>query len=84
MLGLSTAALTVLASTPVDIHIDRTAEKEHPSLCPVAYAHSDRHERRRLGYGSTVAIVGAPQGSITVQGWPRNEVEITADIELHG
>jgi hypothetical protein len=42
-----------------------------------------RHEVRRFGYGGTVTIVGAPQGSITVEGWSRSEVEITADIELH-
>ncbi len=29
-----------------------------------------------------MTIIGAPQGSITVEGWPRSEVEITADIEL--
>jgi len=42
-----------------------------------------RHEVRRFGYGGTLTIVGAPQGSITVEGWPRSEVEMTADIELH-
>jgi len=37
---------------------------------------------RRFGYGGTVTIIGAPKGSITVEGWPRSEVEMTADIEL--
>jgi hypothetical protein len=41
-----------------------------------------RHEVRRFGYGGTVTIIGAPRGSITVEGWPRSEVEMTADIEL--
>jgi len=41
-----------------------------------------RQETRRLGYGSTVTIIGAPQGSITIEGWPRSEVAVTADIEL--
>ena len=32
--------------------------------------------------GGTVSIVGAPTGSITVEGWRNNQIEITADIEL--
>jgi hypothetical protein len=42
-----------------------------------------RHESRSFGYGGTVTIIGAPQGSITIEGWSRNEVEISAEIELH-
>ncbi|MFL6227315.1 MAG: hypothetical protein ACJ741_00895 [Pyrinomonadaceae bacterium] len=42
-----------------------------------------RHELRRFGFGSTLTIVGAPTGSITVEAWSRPELEITADIELH-
>jgi len=30
-----------------------------------------------------VTIVGAPAGSISIQGWDRNEVDVVADIELH-
>ncbi len=41
-----------------------------------------KHEMRRLGYGGTVTIVGAPAGSISIEGWPRNEVSISADIQL--
>lgn len=41
-----------------------------------------RHEVRRFGYGGTVTIVGAPAGSITIEGWSRNEVDITAEIQL--
>ena len=32
--------------------------------------------------GGTIAIVGAPAGSITVEGWRNNQVEISAEIEL--
>lgn len=42
-----------------------------------------RHELRRFGYGSTLTIIGAPVGSITVEAWSRAELEVTADIELH-
>ncbi len=41
-----------------------------------------RHERRRFFYAGTVTVTGAPNGSITVEGWQRNEVEISAEIEL--
>lgn len=43
-----------------------------------------RHETANLGYGGTVTVVGAPNGSITIEGWPRSEVELTAEIELRG
>jgi hypothetical protein len=42
-----------------------------------------RHEVRRFGYGGTLTILGAPAGSITIEAWPRSEVDIIADIELH-
>ncbi|MDQ1728408.1 MAG: hypothetical protein QOD33_533 [Pyrinomonadaceae bacterium] len=41
-----------------------------------------RHELRRLAYGGTVTVVGAPAGSVTIEGWSRSEVEITAEIQL--
>src|SRR5215471_5700637 len=42
-----------------------------------------RRESLRLGYGGTVTIVGAPTGSITVEGWSKSEVEVVADMELN-
>ena len=45
---------------------------------------STRRETRRFAYGGTVTLIGAPRGSVTVEGWPRNEVEVTAEIELKG
>ncbi len=41
-----------------------------------------RHELRRLPYGSTVTLLGAPTGSITIEAWSRPEIDITVDIEL--
>lgn len=35
-----------------------------------------------FGIGGTVSIVGAPNGSITVEGWQKNEIEISAEIEV--
>jgi hypothetical protein len=36
-----------------------------------------------MGYGGTVTLVGAPNGSISIEGWAGSEVDITAEIELH-
>lgn len=41
-----------------------------------------RHEVRRLAYGSTLTVIGPPDGSITIEGWSRNEVDITAETQL--
>jgi hypothetical protein len=41
-----------------------------------------RRETRRFAYGGTITLIGAPRGSITVEGWSRSEVELVADIEL--
>jgi hypothetical protein len=43
-----------------------------------------RQETRHFSYGGTVTLIAAPRGSVTVEGWTRNEVELTADIELQG
>ena len=45
---------------------------------------STRRESVRFNYGGTVTLIGAPRGSVTIEGWPKNEVELTADIELKG
>ncbi len=55
-----------------------------PTPTPTLTRSSTRHETRRFGYGGTFTIYGAPEGSITVEAWARNEVDVTADIELKG
>ncbi|HEY6047012.1 MAG TPA: hypothetical protein VIU65_10445 [Pyrinomonadaceae bacterium] len=40
-----------------------------------------RHESHRLAYGGSVSVTGAPVGSVTIEGWDRSEVDITADLE---
>jgi hypothetical protein len=40
-----------------------------------------RRELKRLGYGGSVTIYGAPEGSVTVEAWSRSEVEVTAEVE---
>jgi len=39
-------------------------------------------DRLDFGVGGTLAVIGAPKGSIRVEGWANNEIEISAEIEL--
>jgi DUF4097 and DUF4098 domain-containing protein YvlB len=43
---------------------------------------NSKTETADFGAGGTVTIAGAPAGSITVEGWQKNQVEITAEIEI--
>lgn len=55
---------------------------QNQTVAPLLTRTTTRRELRRFGYGGSVTILGAPNGSITIEAWQRNEVEITADIEL--
>ncbi|MCA1556884.1 MAG: hypothetical protein LC747_09380, partial [Acidobacteria bacterium] len=46
-----------------------------PTPSPQLTRSATRHETRRFGYGGTLTIYGAPEGSITVEAWARNEVD---------
>jgi hypothetical protein len=61
------------------------AQKEKPSTPPptLLTRTTTRHDNRRLGYAGAVTIVGAPAGSITIEGWQRSEVDVSAEVELH-
>src|SRR6185503_11053647 len=48
-----------------------------PPLIKRSMAHE---ELIRLGYGGSVTIIGAPEGSITIEGWPRSEVALSTNI----
>ena len=39
-------------------------------------------ETVEFGVGGTISIVGAPSGAIRVEGWNKNAVEITAEVEM--
>jgi hypothetical protein len=60
------------------------AQKNKTPVAPVALLTrtTNQRESRRLGYGGTVTVIGAPVGSITVEGWPQSEVQVVADLEL--
>jgi hypothetical protein len=75
--------LLILIGTvfPPDL-ASRASQKEKPSPTITLMKRSaTRTESRRLGYGGTVTILGAPKGSVKVEGWNRNEIALTADIE---
>jgi len=35
-----------------------------------------------FGSGGTLALIGAPNGSVTIEGWAKNEIEILAEITI--
>ncbi len=43
-----------------------------------------RTEKVKFGYAGTITILGSPEGSISIEGWNKNEVEVSADIEVQG
>ena len=62
---------------------DKKQQAATAAATPALTRTTTRHETRRMGYGSTITLLGAPVGSITIEGWNKAEVEITAEIELH-
>src|SRR3982751_4524323 len=78
------AALCLLISpAAVLAQQKRDASATPMTTTPALTRTTTRHEVRRFGYGSTLTILGAPAGSVTIEAWPRSEIDITADIELH-
>ena len=57
----------------------KTPELNRP---PQLVRTTTRHELRRFAYGGTLTVIGAPEGSITVEGWSGSEVDISAEIQL--
>jgi len=39
-------------------------------------------DKMDFGVGGTVAVIGAPNGSVRIEGWSNREVEISAEIEV--
>lgn len=61
------------------------AQKQKPATAiapPPLVRTTTRNEIGRLGYGGTLTLVAAPEGSITIEGWSRSEVEVRAEIQL--
>jgi hypothetical protein len=57
------------------------AQQASAQAPPLLKRTTTRREVRRLGFGGSLTIYGAPAGSVTVEGWSKGEVEITAEVE---
>jgi hypothetical protein len=79
---VSSLALLLLANFYFNPPVAAQKEKNPIPAGPLLKRTTTRHESLRLGYGGTVTIAGAPTGSLTIEGWQRSEVEVTAEIEL--
>ncbi len=82
--AISVPAVALLLLSTSFLHAPVAAQKNKPSTPSPALLTrtTTRHDSRRLGYAGAVTIVGAPAGSITIEGWQRSEVEVSAELEL--
>lgn len=76
------ASMVFISLVPSASNSQQDKKKQAVIAAPQLTRTTTRHESRRLGYGSAVTILGAPAGSITIEGWNKSEVDVTADIEL--
>lgn len=83
---LKPAALLILLAAVLPLPLRATQTTKPSTQVPPAIQlltrSTRRSETRRFNYGGTVTLIGAPRGAVTVEGWSRNEVELTAEIEL--
>lgn len=76
-------ALTLFLAASPGVNAQQK-QKPSPTFQQQVVRTTVKHELRRFAYGGTVTIIGAPDGSISIEGWPRNEVSVSADIQLQG
>jgi hypothetical protein len=62
--------------------IDTAAQVTAPAAAPLLKRTNSKSETLDFGSGGTVTITGAPTGSIRVEGWQQNKIEISAEIEV--
>ena len=82
--GLRAATFSIIVLLLLAFHAFSQEKKKTgiTSPAPLIKRSIAHEELVRLGYGGTVTILGAPEGSITIEGWTRTEVELRANIEL--
>lgn len=82
--GIAFLLLTTLLASPATIAQQKRPENATTTADarPLLTRTTTRHEHARLGYGGTVTLVGAPEGSVTIEAWSKSEVDLTADIEI--
>ncbi len=80
--SLTLFALLLLLATAVVAQPKKASGGPGLIPTPQLVRTTTRHEVRRLPYGSTLTIIGPPDSSITIEGWQRNEVDVSAEIQL--
>jgi hypothetical protein len=81
-ISVPAVALLLLSTLYICAPVAAQKDKKSTQSAPLLTRTTTRHDSRRLGYGGALTIVGAPVGSITIEGWQRNEVSVSAEIEL--
>src|ERR1051326_6513754 len=71
--------LTLLQSLSPPMQTNKPATPQLP--VQLLTRSTRRHESSHFSYGGTVTLIGAPRGSVTVEGWNRDEAELTAETE---
>src|SRR5258705_2654612 len=84
MKSLSVRSFTLFAPFLLFATAVVAQQKKAPELnrTPQLVRTTTRHDLRRLAYGGTLTIIGPPDSSITIEGWQRNEVDVSAEIQL--
>lgn len=81
-LGLFVLCSASFAQTAQQDKNKNVANAAATAVAPMLTRTSTRRETKRLGYGGTLTLLGAPEGSVTIESWQRPEIEIVAEIEL--
>jgi hypothetical protein len=79
---VSFVALLFLSTFYFNTSVAAQKDKKVTPVGPLLTRTTTRRDSLRFPYGGTVTIVGAPAGSLTIEGWQRSEVEVRAEIEL--
>jgi hypothetical protein len=79
---ISAVLLLALSFSYISAPVAAQKDKKPIQPLPLLKRTTTGHDIRRLGYAGVVTIVGAPVGSITIEGWQRSEVEVSSSVEL--
>ena len=75
----------VLIAASLLVSVSASAQKNNKEPTgPLITRTATRHEAYRLPPGGTLTLSAAPAGSIIIEGWQQNAVDIAATIELQG
>ncbi len=78
------AVVLIAVTSPISNSKALQKKAVEPKRPPQLVRTTLRHELRRLPYGGKLTILGAPEGSLSIEGWSRNEVSVSAEIQIRG